>query len=166
MANLYNSIKTNFKESDSMIYGYRSIGDSELDILCNNETVVGRYNNSTEKQNDSKATNVVCFFTEPYKWEDAAHYIHIKCQFNKNDIVDFGTGIYYAGKSLGKTKVWTGRRGKTGYKIDEFYVSSYNIDNVVAVDYNIIDKKFNRDYSKMYTDKLKQHNIKQLNKEE
>ena len=28
--------------------------------------------------------------------------------------------------------MWTGKRGKTEYNLDEVYVSKYNIDNVVA----------------------------------
>jgi hypothetical protein len=149
------------KESSSIIYGYRSISKNEFFKLLDGETIKGTFDNSQEKQTTSNAANVVAFYKNKYRWKDARHVFFIKCKFNESDIVDTGIGTYYASKDFAKTKVWTGRRGNTEYQLDEFYVSEYNLDNVVAFDYEALSL-FNDDYQKMFTDSLTQKGIPAL----
>lgn len=115
-----------------MPIGYRSISEKELFKLLNNETIEGKFNNTNEKQNNSSAENIIAFFDEPIKWEDYSHKIMIQCKFNKNKIIDRGIGIYYASDKLSQTAIWTGRRGSYKYALNEFYVSSYDITNVIG----------------------------------
>lgn len=118
------------KESSNKVECYRTIGYDEFYDLLDKKTIKGKYSNSTEKQNTSNVDNVVCFFKEPITWLDKEHVFMIKCKFN--DILDQGQGKYYASKDFGETSIWTGRRGKTEYNLDEIYVPEYNIDNVEA----------------------------------
>ena len=148
-------------ESSGDVYGYRSIGREEFYKLIEGDTIEGAFDNSTEKQNTSEASGVVAFYKEPYKWSDARHNFFIKCRFNLDDVVDSGTGTYFASKDFGKTKKWTGRRGNTEYKLDEFYVSSYNLSNVIAFDYSGLDL-FNDEFNSQYTNKLKSLGIEEL----
>lgn len=118
-------------ESNSEIIGYRSIGKQELWDLLDGKTIKGQYNNSSEKQNDSSVNNVVSFFRNPYVWRDSNHMFTIKCKLNSSSIYT-GTGKYYASNSFDKTKIWTGRRGSKEYNLDEIYVESYDIKNVIS----------------------------------
>ena len=151
-------------ESDlGIIYGYRTIGKNEFYRLVDNKEVIkGNFDNSKERQNTSNAKGVIAFYKEPYKWKDTNHNFFIKCKFNKADIIDEGTGTYYASKDFEKTKTWTGRRGKSEYNLDEFYVSEYSLDNVVSFKYDNLSL-FNNSYKTMYTDKLQSLGIKNLN---
>ena len=123
---------TIIKESnDNEVICYRTIGWDEFDALLSGETIKGKYDNNSEGQNDSNLKDVVCFFREPIMWQDKEHVFMIKCKFNSNEIYT-GSGVYYASKDLRSTNIWTGRRGKTEYNLDEIYVKSYSLENVVA----------------------------------
>ena len=123
---------TIIKESNnSEVICYRTIGWDEFDALLSGETIKGKYDNNSEGQNDSNLKDVVCFFREPIMWQDKEHVFMIKCKFNSNEIYT-GPGVYYASKDLRSTNIWTGRRGKTEYNLDEIYVKSYNLKNVIA----------------------------------
>lgn len=115
---------------------YRSIGIMELLVLLNDKTVNGRYNNSTEKQNDSTDDNIVCFFTAPYRWQDKNHRFHIILDIKENDkrIVGKGKGIYFAAKNFAETKVWTGRKGSVEYFLPEIYLSNYSASDIISID--------------------------------
>ena len=124
-------IKASSKE-EGITIGYRTIGIAELKHLLDGDTINGRYSNSSEKQNKSSLENVVCFFTTPLMWDDKDHLVMIKCKFDDKDVLEVGQGDYYAASNLRKTNIWSGKRGNTKYKIEEFYTKSYNIQNVVA----------------------------------
>lgn len=121
----------NIKENKS-IECYRTIGQDEFFDLVDGKDIIGRYSNSSEEQNTSNVDNVVCFFKKPILWLDKKHEFTIKCLFKDTEVADQGQGKYYASSDFSKTNVWTGKRGKTEYNLDEVYVSKYNIDNVVA----------------------------------
>lgn len=158
-------------EDTNTVTGYRSVSAEELITLLQNKPVEGRFDNSSEKQTTGSASNVVAFFTNPIKWEDKSHMFLIQCKFNKNDIVETGTGKYYASDTLSKTGIWTGRTGTYSYSLDEFYVNSYSIRNVTAwvntSKYNIETilgnwAKYNGDYTVIY-DNFKKLNLPQYN---
>lgn len=119
------------ESSDNEVICYRTIGWDEFDALLADETIKGKYDNNSEGQNDSNLKDVVCFFREPIMWQDKEHIFMIKCKFNSNEVYT-GSGVYYASKDLRSTNIWTGRRGKTEYNLDEIYVKSYNLKNVIA----------------------------------
>ena len=153
-------------ENSSKIIGYRSIGLSEFYELLDNREIMGKFSNSEEKQNNSNLDNIICFFKDKIMWKNVNHEILIKCQFNEKDIIDFGTGQYWASKDFAKTKVWTGRRGTVSYNLDEFYVKKYTLNNVIgfygAPNQSIADflqKRFNSDWASECTEKLKSLNF-------
>lgn len=111
------------------ITGYRTIGEEELYNLCLGETIYGKYNNSSENQNNSNLDNVVCFFIKPISWVDKYHEFMIECEFHIDE-VETGNGIYYSSGDINDTLKWTGRRGKTESNVEELYVKSYNLNNV------------------------------------
>ena len=113
---------------------YRSIGLQELTALLLDGHVHGRYNNSTEKQNNSNLTKVCCFFEENIRWIDGCHEFFIKVDIPQDAILGEGIGIYYAPKSLKTTHVWTGRRGNTEYRFKEIYVSEYNLSDIKEIE--------------------------------
>lgn len=123
---------TIIKESnDNEVICYRTIGWDEFDALLSGETIKGKYDNNFEGQNDSNLKDVVCFFREPIMWQDKEHIFMIKCKFNSSETYT-GSGVYYASKDLRSTNIWTGRRGKTEYNLDEIYVKSYSLKNVIS----------------------------------
>lgn len=113
---------------------YRSIGQHELTALLLDEHVHGRYNNSTEKQNDNNLTKVCCFFEEKIRWVDGSHEFFIKVDVPDGAIVGKGVGIYYAPKSLKDTHIWTGRHGTVEYRFNEVYVSEYNLCDIKEIE--------------------------------
>ena len=153
------------------VIGYRSISENELISLLQHQVIEGRFDNSSEKQTTGSAANVVAFFTNPIKWEDKAHKFFIQCTFNRDRIIETGVGKYYASDTLSKTGIWTGRTGTYSYSLDEFYVSSYSLNDVtgwVNTDrYNIesILKNWSTHggiYAELY-DTFKQMNLPQYN---
>lgn len=148
--------KNNLNESIDSVIGYRSIGEKELYKLLNGETIHGQFDNSAERQNESNEKDVVCFFTKPYAWHDKRHQFTIKCKLNP-DKLSYGSGVYYAAKNLDKTKIWTGRRGKVEYNLDEIYAKSYDINNVVSMIALNGDNPFD-----MYTDDVSQEYLNKL----
>lgn len=148
--------KNNLNESANSIIGYRSIGEKELQMLLNGETIYGQFDNSAERQNDSNEKDVVGFFAKPYAWHDKRHRFTVKCRLNPDEL-SYGNGVYYAAKDLDKTKIWTGRRGKVEYNLDEMYAKSYDINDVIS----IIALKGNNPFD-MYTDDVSQEYLDKL----
>lgn len=117
---------------------YRSIGDEEFVTLLQGRDIIGKYHSFNEREHIIKTNNaeslgnVVCFFTERIAWKDRYHKIFIEIEI-PNEKLYFGTGIYYAAKSLEKTKIWSGRRGNIRYEFQEAYVEKYNSSNVRAI---------------------------------
>ena len=160
------------ESENNKVIGYRSISFNELDKLLNNEVIEGQFDNASEIQNDSDLSNVVGFFKDKYAWKDSSHEILIKCSFNEDEIVGYGKGKYFASNDFAKSNIWTGRRGKVEYNLDEFYVDSYNLNNLVCL-IELNDKiitepsykdnhlfyKFNLETQKKYFDKIKELNI-------
>lgn len=112
---------------------YRSIGLTELNMLIKTGTVNGRYHILNERQSSGTIIDAICTFTEPIKWYDKNHQFFVILDIPESQIAEYGTGKYYAAKNFADTKVWTGRRGKTEYILNEAYLSNYSIQNVVKV---------------------------------
>ena len=112
---------------------YRSIGLTELNMLIKIGTVNGRYNILNERQSSGTMIDAICTFTEPIKWHDKNHQFFIILDIPESQIIEYGTGKYYAAKNFADTKIWTGRRGKTEYLLNEAYLSNYSIQNIVKV---------------------------------
>lgn len=119
----------------SKVLGYRSIGYDELYMLfLANNPIYGlkRWASSPwTKVPNPPNYGVVCFFAEDYKWKDKEHKFDIVVELE--DPIQ-GHGIYMASKALEKTHIWYGRDGKTEYKLPEFYVRSYSLADVRAID--------------------------------
>lgn len=113
---------------------FRSIGELEFKALLLDGHIHGRFDCSKEGQTSSNLTHCLCTFTEPYRWDDAAHELFITLEVGKNLIKGKGKGTYYAAKSFGDTKVWTGRRGSVEYILDEVYLSQYSLEDVVSIE--------------------------------
>lgn len=114
---------------------YRSIGDSELQKLMNEEIIEGKYCSFKPSENIIKTNDLksaVCFFTERFRWKDAEHKIFLEVEIPDKEL-SFGIGIYYAAKNLMKTKTWSGRRGSTRYELNEAYTKEYDSSNVRAI---------------------------------
>lgn len=155
------ALLNNLYENYNTILGYRSIGLAEFQELLLGHTIKGKFNNSTQDQNNSNLDNVVCFFKNKIIWKDSQHEILIKCQFNSDDVLGNGIGDYWASKDFATTGVWTGRRGKTNYKLDEFYVKEYNLHNIIGfyggrdqTISNYLDNKFNKEWAQKFKDQI------------
>lgn len=112
---------------------YRTIGLTELNILIKTGTVNGRYHILNECQSSGTIIDAICTFTEPIKWHDKNHQFFVILDIPESQIIEHGTGKYYAAKNFAETKIWTGRRGKTEYILNEAYLSNYSIQNVVKI---------------------------------
>lgn len=112
---------------------YRSIGEEEFKKLIDGEEISGKFFNTHETQNNSSLNYVCCFFKEKIRWKDDRHKFFIKTDIPANKILGEGTGIYYASKMFAITKTWNGKRGKTRYELEEVYISSYSIHNVLKI---------------------------------
>ncbi len=114
---------------------YRSIGDEEFFSLLHGDSIEGRYCNFKKNENvldKEDIGSVVCFFVDKIRWKDAKHTFFLEVEIPDEELI-FGTGIYYAAKSLGKTKTWTGRNGHCKYEFKEAYAKKYNVSNIKAI---------------------------------
>lgn len=116
--------------------GYRSIGERELLFLINSHNPV--YGQSILSNYAGCGCNktkygMICFFKEPYKWRDSSHKFDIVVNLNNNNVEE-GIATYMASKDFGKTKIWTGKTGKTEYKINELYTRFYNPEDIIELD--------------------------------
>lgn len=113
--------------------GYRSIGYEEFSILvkANNPVYGRRCWKGFDYTTCSADYGVVCFFQEPYYWHDKKHVIDIQVDL-KNPIL--GVGTYMSAKSFEKTRIWTGREGKTKYELPEAYVRCYWPKQIMKID--------------------------------
>lgn len=109
---------------------YRSIGIEELETIFNAQCpVLGKYHCSNEIQNTSKMKNAICFFVDEIRWKDASHKFFIVVDISVTKL-EFGIGTYFAGKSLKKAQIWTGKCGSITYGLREAYTESYSINDV------------------------------------
>lgn len=123
---------------------YRSIGSKELyQLFSGSGKINGMYNCSKEKQNTSNIGNACCFFIDNVRWYDKNHRFFLVLDIPE-EYLEFGIGEYYAGSSLAKTNVWSGRKGNTLYKIREAYSTHYNISNIKEIH---VDGYFSKDYT-------------------
>ena len=114
--------------------GYRSIGDDELSFLIfSHNPIYGRRIISAWMGCGCKESKfgMVSFFKEPYIWKDSLHKFNLKVDLKGN--IEEGIATYKASKDFGKTRIWTGREGKTEYKISELYVRFYNPEDIVEL---------------------------------
>lgn len=115
--------------------GYRSIGVNELKMLVEADNPVY----GIQRWDDRAETTcnlpygVVCFFLDNIKWHDKVHKFDIVVEL---DDAQIGEGTYMASKEFGTSKVWTGKEGKTEYKLKEAYVRYYTPENIKELDYN------------------------------
>lgn len=115
---------------------YRNVGDIELLRLLSGETIHGKYDLSKERQSSENFTNVVCTYTEKIIWDipnSNRHQYLLVLQVPTKWLTQKGIGTYYASKKFAETKIWTGRRGKVEYNIDEVYLNSYDIGSVISI---------------------------------
>lgn len=112
---------------------YRSIGLTELNMLIKTGTVNGRYQILNERQSSGTIIDAICTFIEPIKWHDKNHQFFVVLNVSESQIAEYGKGKYYAAKNFADTKIWTGRRGKTEYILNEAYLFNYSIQNVVKI---------------------------------
>lgn len=160
------------EDANNKVIGYRSIGEKELIDLLNKKTIEGNYNIDTERQvqkdSNKELGKVVCFYKDERYWKDKSHLFFLKCSFNKDEVVGYGTGLYWAGQSLAKTKIWNGRSGYESYYFKEFYVKKYDYRNIESIMYiNEVDeftlhpafKRYNRDFQQKLLDVCKGLNI-------
>lgn len=112
---------------------YRSIGEKELRNLFEEDgKIFGQYNCKIESQNSHNSSATCCFFVDEILWKDVNHRFMIVVDIPE-DCLTFGTGTYFAAKSLAKTKIWSGRDGSEIYKLREAYINSYKISQVKEV---------------------------------
>lgn len=112
---------------------YRSIGEKELNKLLREVTVRGMYDCHTEGQNSVSCDNVVCCFTDKFRWKDKDHLFFLTLEIPEEDCI-FGKGHYWISKQAIKEKVWTGREGSENFEIKEAYIDHYGIQNVKEID--------------------------------
>lgn len=148
------------KSNNDYIIGYRSIGDEELDLLLNGETIIGRFDSSSEKQTTSNQSNAIYFFEKPYMWSDKYHRFMVEVKIPIKDI-NKSVGTYFASSDLNDTKIWTGRRGKTKYELDEFSIKKYSIKDVNAFIFKdsleeTMNRYFNEEYANQYIKEIKE----------
>lgn len=140
--------------------GYRSIGETELNfLLFSGNPVYGqqKINNYVGCGCKNGRYGMVSFFKEPYKWTDVSHKYDIAVDLSKREVEE-GTGTYLATKDFGKTKVWTGREGKTEYKIEELYTRFYEQSDIVSL--NLRNHFTDSFVNKVITPFCKKYNIK------
>lgn len=125
--------------------GYRSIGDAELYFLVGSDNPVY----GTRKWNKTRGSGcpvsnygTVCFFLEPYRWRDSNHLIDIEVELP--DDTPTGIATYMASANLPKTKIFTGREGKTETKIKEAYPKFYRPEDIKELHLN---NRFNDDFA-------------------
>src|SRR5574344_654305 len=113
---------------------YRSLSVNELDRLLKDGTVAGRYNLSTEKQSTGVLPQAVCFFAEeePFWWMDSVHKVFVIIDIPESECT-FGSGTYFAARDLAKSRIWSGKKGKTEYHIREAYLDHYSLKDIAAV---------------------------------
>lgn len=122
--------------NEEMVTLYRNIGRKELEKLLSGQVIVGYYNLSHERQSSAHYDRVVCTYKDKIIWKfsnsDSHQYI-IKLSVPKSACLKTGIGTYFASKQFKTTKVWTGRRGSVQYELEEVYLDSYDISNLVEI---------------------------------
>ena len=112
---------------------YRSIGEKELQKLLREIRVRGMFDCEFESQNKTKLNNVICTFTKDFRWKDKEHIFYIIMEIPDERIIEKNEAIYYVSKEAIKSKVWSGRDGQEIYKIEEAYLDSYDINDIVTI---------------------------------
>lgn len=112
---------------------YRNIGSSELISLFDGKTIYGKFSNSCESQNTSNLDEVLCCFIKKIHWVDKFHKFLVAIEVPEDRILEKGIGTYFASDKFAKTGVWTGRRGSHKYKLEEAYIKSYDIKDVISI---------------------------------
>lgn len=122
---------------------YRSVNDKELKKLIRGVKVRGMYDCMFESQNKTKLNNVICTFTQDFRWKDKDHIFYIIMEIPNDRIIEINKATYYVSKDTIKNRIWSGREGAEILKLEEAYLDEYGIDDVVAI------KGINR-YAKWY----------------
>lgn len=138
---------------------YRSIGQTELKKIINEIPVRGIYDCELEPQTTCDKNNVICLFTQPFKWTDKAHTFHLTLDIPDSEIT-FGKAYYYMSKNAVKTKQWSGRYGEECVTFDEAYIDQYTIDNVLQIEG--ICAAYAKWYIDTFRHTLEKHNIRYL----
>lgn len=141
--------------------GYRSIGYDEIQFLINSENpVYGRFKYSHLPESGCTLPyGAISFFADDIKWHDGSHKVDIVVDLP--DDAQRGIATYMAAKSFGDTKIFTGKAGKTEFKVEEIYVRCYDPDDIVSIDLNgLYANHFIESGVKPFCER---HNIKLLN---
>ena len=112
---------------------YRSIGEKELRKLLREIKIRGMYDCAFESQNKTKLNNVICTFTQDFRWKDKDHLFYIIMEIPNDRIIEINKSTYYVSKDAIKNRIWSGRDGQEILKIEEAYLDEYSIDDVVAI---------------------------------
>lgn len=112
---------------------YRSIGKTELQKLLREVRVRGMYDCAFESQNKTKLNNVICTFTQDFRWKDKDHLFYIIMEIPDERIIEKNEATYYVSKDAIKNRIWSGRDGQEILKMEEAYLDEYSIDDVVAI---------------------------------
>lgn len=137
----------------------RSIGDTEMWALLSGDTIQGRFEcNKNSQCGLRKKGKYICFFVDDYWWIDNnEHRFCITVDIPEDKLI-FGEGIYYAGASMKKTHIWSGKRGNEAYYLKEAYVKSYSIKDIIS--FAIDDDSYNQETYNHIIEKMKKHNVK------
>lgn len=118
---------------------YRSISAQELKALVFSYNPIFGYKRwGTCNPDECSCTlpyGVVCFFLEPWYWEDKEHTIDIVCEFDTEakSEMQVGKGTWHFSKSTKFSHVYKGRAGKYEHSIKELYVRSYCLRDVISI---------------------------------
>lgn len=116
--------------------GYRTIGYEEIKFLINAENpVYGRFKYSNLAESGCTLPyGAISFFVDDIKWHDSNHKVDIVVSLPDN--TQKGTATYMAAKSFGDTKIFTGKTGKTEFKVEEAYARCYEPKDIISMELN------------------------------
>lgn len=112
---------------------YRSIGEKELRKLLREIKIRGMYDCAFESQNKTKLNNVICTFTQDFRWKDKDHLFYIIMEIPNDRIIEINKSTYYVSKDTIKNRIWSGRDGQEILKMEEAYLDEYGIDDIVTI---------------------------------
>ena len=112
---------------------YRSIGEKELQKLLREVRVRGMYDCAFESQNKTELNNVICTFTQDFRWKDKDHIFYIIMEIPNDRIIEINKSTYYVSKDAIKNRIWSGRDGQEILKMEEAYLDEYGIDDIVTI---------------------------------
>lgn len=136
---------------------HRCMSEREFLSLLKGEIIYGMYDIGSEPQSSGTMQSAVSFYVDDVWWVDKVHKIFAIVEL-PDCFIELGYGTYWASKEFEKTHIWTGRRGKTQYRVKEAYAPNYALNNVHMISLpNHTDS-----YKAMYREKLKYFNVQEM----